>query len=212
MAFDTVAVVDDNDVKRETLKDVLAVVDIDARLLAGPFDSVDHLVQCVQHEAKAAVCDHHLISNYAEFSGAMGVAALYEVKVPAVLVTAFGKAEMLEIRTYRRRVPVLLTPKQANPDALVRGFELCQNEFGGRFIPTREPWKTMVRIEDIDKTMVYAILPGWNSEEIVKFEAGLLPDSIRQQATAGLRLYATVNKGAEDQAELYFENFQLANA
>lgn len=202
------AIVDDNEDMRETLRDELEYAEIEAKPLAGPFSTLDDLVSTVVGRANAAVCDHHLTRNYASCDGAEAVASLYESKLPAVLVTAYSKADVHEIRRFRRGIPILLTPDEANPDSLVKGFEVCRREFDGEFVPSRRPWQTMVQIEDVDGDTVYAILPGWNSNEVVKFSKTMINSELHEHVVAGERFFAQVNKGAEDQAELFFEDFE----
>jgi CheY-like chemotaxis protein len=208
----SVAIVDDNEMKRDTFRDELELADWIAMPLAGPFACMQALLDKVIGQSNAAICDHHLHHNYAAFDGAETVATLYQKKFPAVLVTQYERALMDDIRPHRRGIPVLLTPAEANPDSLVRGWEICKHEFEGKFGPSRMPWRAMLRIDDVDDAMVYALLPGWNSDEIIKFPISIMPLSIRQQIKPGTRLFAQVNKGAEDQSELFFENFELGGA
>ena len=89
---------------------------------------------------------------------------------------------------------------------------MCLNEFGNRFVASRRPWKTLLRIEDVDTSgafrFAYVILPGWNSSEVVRLPLTLVPAKLRSHVRPGERLFASVNKGAEDQSELYFEDFE----
>lgn len=72
-----VAVLDDNPDARDTLSDELRHAGVIPHPLYGPFRAIGELVQAVQRSCNAAVCDHHLIANYAGFGGAEAVASLY---------------------------------------------------------------------------------------------------------------------------------------
>lgn len=208
MSAIAVAIIDDSDVKRETMKDELEFANVNATPLTGPFASIDDMVMQVRSNANVAVCDHHLVSNYAAFSGAAGVASLYQNRVPAVLVTQYGKADVIQIRRYRRGIPILITPREADPQILIRAWEVCRKEFKGEYLPSRRPWRTLIRIEAIDNRMVDAVLPGWNSEEVIRFSIDLIAHDLHPLVQPGARFFAQVNKGAEDQADLYFEDFE----
>ena len=202
-----VAIIDDDEVKRETMRDEFELADWAVIAYSGPFQRLAELTERVLRESNRAVCDHHFFNNYAAFNGAAAVAELYRHRFPAVLVTQYEVAEMVEIRKYRRCIPVLLTPKEADPDTLAQSWELCRREFDGNFIPTRKPWETLVRITDISDDTVYVLLPGWNSDEVIRVPRRILPAKLAPHLQPGEHLFATVNKGAEDQSELFFEKF-----
>ena len=149
-----VAIVDDNEDARNTLADELALAHFSPRPLSGPFRSVEEVVEAAAQSA-AAICDHHLArANYCPDTGAQAVAGLYERRVPAVLLTAWSRADFDPIRRFRRRIPVLLSPDDANPDGFLKGWDICKNEFQGRYTPNRKPWQAMVRIEEFDQRPV----------------------------------------------------------
>lgn len=203
-----VAIVDDQVDSRETMRDELEYARLDAIPLTGPYRTLPELVRAVQQAANAAVCDHHLIANYAQCQGAEAVASLYGLRLPAVLVTAYSMAEMFEIRVFRRGIPVLLTPEAANPDSLMRGWEVCCGEFEGKFQPSRRPWQTLLYIEDVVDEIVYVTMPSWNSTEVVRLPKQIINQECHPYLIPGERLFAKVNKGAEHQSELFFEDFE----
>lgn len=203
-----VAIVDDNDESRETLRDELEEYNFVPEPLLGPFQTVGSLVDAVRAKADVAICDHHLIANYAGFDGAEAVASLYERQLPAVLVTAWSKAELQEIQPFRRHIPVLLTPQEAEIERIARGWDVCRQEFMGQFLPSRRPWQTLVQIEDIDGEDVFVTLPGWRSDEVIRLPKGAIKKDLQRYVKPGERFFAMVNKGAEQQADLFFEDFQ----
>lgn len=207
-----VAIIDDDEIKRDTFCDEVELVNWKAMPLSGPFSTIPSLIEMVVGRANVAVCDHHLVRNYAPFNGAQTVAALYNRKFPAVLVTKYEKAQMDDIRAFRRGIPVLLTPTEADPDTLARAWETCRDEFEGRYNSARKPWRTMIFVDDVSENDVWALLPGWNSEEIIRFPRSVIPSHMSHKVERGTRLFAQVNKGAEDQSELYFQDFEFVGA
>lgn len=208
-----VAIIDDNDDTRETMSDYLKGADFVPHLLTGPFRTIDDLVSAVMRVSNAVVCDHRLTTrNFAPCSGAEVVDLCYRKSFPPVLITTWSKADIDQIRRYRRRIPVLLTPEEANPDTITRGFEACMAEFRDVFQSTRRPWRTLVRVEDVDfdqkPPVVYAVVPGWNSEEVIRFPLDMIPDDLYPFVKSGERFYAKVNIGAESQEDLYFDEFE----
>ncbi len=212
-SISSVAVLDDNEDSRETMSDELRHASFTPAPIGRHDADKESLIDTITGAANAAVCDHHLL-GYAPCSGAEAVSGLYEVEFPAVLVTAYFKADIDQIRPFRRGIPTLLTPDEASedPDSIVRGFELCIREFREDFSPTRRPWRTMLRVDDVEEfhgvPMVYIVLPGWNSSEVIRFPRSMIPEELHSFVQPGERFFATVNKGAEDQLELYFENFE----
>ena len=179
----------------------------------GPLPNIDQFVQEAVASADAVICDHHLKQGtYACFNGAQAVALFYRKQFPALLCTAWSKADIDEIRRYRREIPSLI-PANPDPDLIIRGFEVCIDEYKGKFLPGREPVKTIVRIEDIGHEQkagfVYAVVPGWNSREVVRFSLDIVSKSLREHVKPDVRFYAKVNIGAEDQADLYFYDFEF---
>lgn len=205
-----VAIVDDVEDSRDTFSDNLANENYRPKPMKGPFANIQALLNKVQHEASAAVCDHHLISNYVQATGAATVAALYDRQFPAVLVTKYNRADIDLFRQYRRRMPVLLSSAEADEiDHIRNGWSVCLNEFRGLFSETRRPWRTMLRVDDVDSGFVFVTIPSWNSREVIRLPSTLFPHAVFEQITLGHRLFADVNKGAERQEDLFFENLRF---
>lgn len=202
-----IAIVDDNEDSRETLSDDLEIGNFTPHELTGGYADFQSLISEISKVGEAAICDHHLIPNYSPRSGAEISATLYSQQFPAILYTAWSTASMDEIRPHRRQLPVLVTPEEACPDVFARGWEQCRNEFSGTFSAVRRPWRSSVLVEDVDGKLVYVTIPGWNSKEVVRFPIRMLPPG--QCVHAGDRFFAVINKGAEDQSELYFDEFEF---
>lgn len=209
-----VGVVDDNPDNRDTLSDELKYAQLDPTLFPGPFFTTNELVAAVMTGNDAVICDHHLTRNYAPFYGAEAVSDWYLQRFPPILVTKWSKADIdFQIRRYRRNIPVLLTPEETeNPDLIAKGFELCVNEFHGRYSASRKPRQTLLQIQEVDHTakipIAYVIVLNWDSDEVIQIPTDIIPSDLHQYLRPTEYLYAHVNAGAETQEELYFERFE----
>lgn len=208
-----VGVIDDSQDTRDTISDDLRDVNLVPRPFDGPFYTLDALLETVTTNAEALICDHHLSPrNYAPVTGAEVVAQCYGRQFPSLLVTRYGKADIDHIRRFRRNIPVLLTSDEATPDLIPPSFEICVGEFNNNFLPTRKPWKTLLRIDSLDESSqpigVNTLVPAWNSSEFIKLLIDMFPDDMRVNVAPGERFYAQVNIGADKQEDLYFDGFE----
>jgi len=209
-----VDIVDDKPDVRKVIAICVKEAELEAVLENDPLPPLEQFVKAAMNKADAGICDHKLnLASYAKFDGAEAVAQFYQYKWPALLCTTWGKAVIDAMRVYRRRIPVLIKPDDLDPDTIATGFECCIREFNNDFSPSRRPWRTLVRIEEVDKDMVppmfFAVLPGWHSSDKIKLSLSLIPPQLQTRIKPGARFHAQVNKGAENQDELYFENFQF---
>ncbi|MEP0884661.1 hypothetical protein NDI49_24230 [Trichocoleus sp. ST-U3] len=186
-------------------------------LVDGCFTDVNKLASIIVENTQGAVCDHRLSnSGLANFYGSELVAALYERKLPSLLITQYTEMDTsLSIRRWRRKIPVLLSRDEADASSIVRGIEDCRLELFGDIPTTRRPHRTIVRITNIDEEsnerVVDAFVPGWNPHKAVRFPASLIPEEIQDDVLKpGVRLFAHVNIGADKSDDLYFDKFELA--
>lgn len=211
MDIDRVGIVDDTEDERETLVDVFEYAKMKATSWDGPFKDVGSLVANVTSTDKAVVCDHHLTAGYANFRGAEAVAGFYQQGFPAILRTAWTQVELIGIRKFRRFIPVLFRDGEIELDEFLQAWDICTAEFNGDFTTIRKPWRVRARIEDVfdnaNNTWVRFVLPGWNSQEVIEISLDMAPANMRDDIKKGRNFYADVNKGAEDQVDLYFENY-----
>lgn len=186
-------------------------------LVDGCFTDVNKLASIIVENTQGAVCDHRL-SNFglANFYGSELVAALYERKLPSLLITQYTEMDTsLSIRKWRRKIPVLLSRDEADASSIAKGIEDCRLELCGDIPNSRKPHRTIVRITNIDEEsnerVLDAFVPGWNPHKAVRFPASLIPEEIRDDALKpGVRLFAHVNIGADKSDDLYFDKFELA--
>ncbi len=177
-----------------------------------PMNSADEFVHSLDQQSDAVLCDYHLGKrNYATFNGDAIVAGCYGLHIPAVLCTRFPE-DVDCLRRLRRSIPSLIRPEDLEPETIRRGFHSCIGEFNEHFEPHRKPFRTLVRIEEVDLDgpigLVYIVLPGRKPKEVLKLTLDNLPEDIRPLVEPGRRLHAHVNIGASQHDELYFEAWE----
>lgn len=214
----TISIVDDNMSAREMYELPLEELDVIPYLADGPIPSLSIFVQETVKKSQAAICDHHLrVGSYANFDGAELVANCYQQHFPAILCTRFEDANVVEMRRFRKHIPVLIKPNQLHPDVITRGIEKCLEEFKDKFQPSRKTWRSLVRVEDIDinpqldNCYIYLVIPSWCNDTVIKLMLTDLPGEVQKIVAdgSGIRLHAQVNLGADSQSELYFDNWEL---
>lgn len=209
-----VNIVDDKSDARKAVAMCVDEAELEAVPEDGPLPPLHEFIKSAMDKADAGICDHRLnLANYAEFDGAEAVAQFYDRKWPALLCTTWGKAVIDAMRAYRRRIPVLIKPDDLNPDSIAAGFEYCIREFNNDFSPYRKPWRTLVRVEEVEKQMfpplLFVVLPGWHTSDKIRLPLDLIPSELHDKIKPGIRFHAQVNKGTENQDDLYFDNFEF---
>lgn len=212
------SVVDDNKANRLTMTSELEYLGMTVRALEGPFMNEAAALTAITDHSRAVICDHHLSQqDYASFSGAQLVARCYEAKFPAILVTRFSSDVIEEIRPFRHLIPALLTPKDLTDslDTLHRVLSSCMKEvFLGKFDPTRKPWQTLLRVEDVDieTKSVFLTLPAWDAPEgdnAIKIPLSMFPNELHEFVVPNARFFAKVNIGAEKHEDIYIKDFEF---
>jgi hypothetical protein len=150
------------------------------------------------------------VRNYAGFNGAETVALMYQNQFPAVLCTRYEQSSIDEMRRFRRFIPVLMKPNELTPGSLVKGFEICINEFTDNYSTHRKPWRTLVRVDDLDEEngYFYVIVPAWDPNQIIRIRKTDLPKKVLEKLGRKSRFHALVNVGAELHQEIYFDNWE----
>lgn len=77
--------------------------------------------------------------------------------------------------------------------------------------PSREPSRTLIRIEDIniDAGYFHVILPGWNTKEKIKLLFDDVSIEIQTRIKLGqLQFHARVNIGCECKSKLFFIDWE----
>lgn len=206
-------IIEDDENVRDSLAETVKDVNISPDKIEGPLGTLDEFLCSQANNTDAFIFDHQLKqSGYALFNGAQAVAKLYK-RLPSMLCTAWTNADIDSIRLYRRYIPSLIHSDDINPDVIAKSLEVCINEFKENYLPSREPIKTRIRIETVDKDqgsgIVYAVIPSWNPKEVIRFPLSMVPQNIRGSVNAGVRLWAQVNLGAENHTELFLDAFEF---
>jgi hypothetical protein len=128
------------------------------------------------------------------------------------LVTTYSKADIDNIRLFRRNIPVLIPGGYASSETIKEGIKKCFDEFSNKYSKDRKAWRTLVRFEGIDKKegIAFAIIPAWDTDLVVRIPLKLIPGKLLIDKLI-FRLIAHVNIGAKNHEDLYFENFDIAD-
>jgi len=209
--IEQVGIYDDQPNARELLAGKVEDADLIPIVQNERIASLEVCIQTAQTRGGAAIFDNHLSQrNYADFRGILAVSQLYLLFFPALLVSSY-EADILEIREYRQHVPIILEPDKVTPDSIIKGFEICKNEFAGKFTSERKPWRSLVRVDEIseDKKSVYVVIPSWNASEKILLPISIFP--VQDERIEGMRFFAKVNIGAENYTDLYCYDIELAD-
>jgi hypothetical protein len=217
----SVAIVNDDEIYQDSWGLQLAEAGYEPyivhRPVNRPFHSIEELADEVEQHAAFAVFDHRLSpKNFAQFTGAATIAALYDRhRIAPLLVTTWEKQDAeTTIRLHRKKVPVLLFAQDfVDPLIIHECLTACALEVRERQVPLeRRAWRTAVQIADRDDRIqvVDALIPGWNPETKVRFPLELIETKLRDFAVRDQVFFALVNTGAERDEDLFFSDFELA--
>lgn len=207
--IERVAIIDDKAEVRQSFAYPVEDLNLIPMPESGPMSDLAASVERLTSQVEAALCDFQLrVSQYAAFDGAELVAELYNSKMPAVLCTRFEKSNIDEIRRFRRAIPCLLTPNELDDESLKNGFEICLKEFRNEFGAERRPWRTLIRVQNIDRHYAYVIVPAWSSTEGLRLFRTDIPEPIALRLAPGFRCHAYVNLGATRQEDLFFTKWE----
>ena len=212
LPFSTVLVVDDNAQAREGYGYSLEEMGLSPvyQSKSIPAD-INMFVSRLRSRADAVFSDFRLTTqaNYASQNGDALVAACNRKRIPAVLCTTYTDVDAHLNRMLLRYIPALLRIAP-DPALLEAAFSYCCREIRGEFRPARRPWRTLVRINDVDKGAgeCHVIIPARNTSEKIPVNLDNLPATIRSLIRPGARLHAEVNIGADAPNEVYFDKWE----
>ncbi len=210
--FASVSIVDDDNEARDSYEYPIEELGLTVVPQAKPLKNLQQFVEALPTRADAVLCDYHLRKkgNYANFNGDELVAACYRKRFPALLCTSYTDVDVFLMRSRRRFIPALLKPRELDPENIAKGFEQCVREFGGVFQPSRRPWRTQVRVEEVvdEREYFYVVISGWSSREKIRVSYDDVPPKIQPLIKPERRLHAHVNVGAEKHEELYFDSWE----
>ena len=180
---------------------------------AGPINDLGRFVAELESKADAVLCDYRLKTQgaYSRFNGDAIVAECYRRGIPGVMCTMYTDVFVEMSRMDRRYIPSVIKTNSPDPGDVIRSLLFCREEIRGVFHPARKPWRALVRIEDVveDADYCYAVVPTWNPHQAIRLALGDIPASIRPNVTAGFRLFAQINTGADSSDDVYFSEWEL---
>lgn len=207
-----IAIIDDKDDARDAMADSVEDAEFEPILDIKELKSIDKNIKEIRNKADAAIFDYYLrTGNFANFNGAEVVSRLYTLQFPALLVTIFSRVETDEIRLFRRNIPVLIPGLKVESDIIIEGIKKCMYEFINVYSEDRKAYRTLIRIEKIDKNkkIAFAVIPAWNPNLVVSIPLQLIPANLIRGKPI-IRLFADINIAAEKYEDLFFENFTIA--
>jgi hypothetical protein len=207
-----IKVVDDNPGVRDDYSIAISLAERTPVPETGPLGTLDEYI-ARETGADAAITDYQLRpSNYAYFDGIELAARWYGLRMPTILCTTFHESNVVQFRKYRRWVPVVMPPKDLNPDTLIEAIELVANELQGHWVAPRRPWRAQIHFVEVDAGSNTAIakVPAW-SEEAVAFRLTDLPGMLQQSLhrTPEMRFHAKANLGTENGRDLYVTDWEV---
>ncbi len=208
--IERIAVIDDSAEARKSMAESIEDANLQPIIQQDPLNSIEEIINILKSEADAAVFDHRLKpGNYAAFQGSEAVYALYEIHFPALLITAYSQEDIDNIRPHRRKIPVMIKSGMLEPRIIIEGIQQCLDEFDNIYIKERKPRRVLLRIDDIDSSFVFIIMPSWDSNTGLKLPLSIFPEHLGE-IKLGMRLFAEVNIGASKNEDLYFDRFEIA--
>ena len=178
---------------------------------AGPRGSIEEFVAQMRERSQALLCDYRLKHrDYSDFDGDQIVAQCYRVRFPAILSTSYTDWDITLMRRSRRYIPVLIRPRDLNPETIFRGFRTCIDEFHDTFELSREPSRTLVRVAEVERERgyLYVIIPGWSPRDKIRVSFADISSVPPSHLTPGTRLHATVNVGADSASQIYIDDWE----
>lgn len=184
---------------------------------APKFSEIDNYL--MKENISMMICDHRLFehAHYANYTGAMAIAACYKSGRGGVLVTSWEKEDAeTTIREYRRWIPSLVHSTDLGPETLVAALNEADKEARQK-IPAknRKPYRTLLTVQRIIETgqgkIVKVVMSQWNINEEVGFPINLITPGLHAKIEPGDMLIAKVNIEAKRAEELYFDEFEIAD-
>ena len=205
-----VLIVDDEPRARDGYAYPVEELELEPIKIPGPVDTPKSFIDFVE-PSDAVVCDYHLKKHsYARCDGDELMAKCYRAGIPGMLCTSFTDVNFTIRRDCLRYIPALLKTNSPEPDEFIKAWEKCLSEMGGLFHPTRKPWRTLVRVSEVDnfRGYFYAVVPAWDSRKKVRIANDDIPKNILELSEPGKRFHAKVNIGAESHEDLFFVSWE----
>ena len=209
--IDRLWIIDDDEGARSSYVEEFYDSDFEALPKDDRVEDVSSFLRQSLKASDAVISDHQLKKkkNYFPINGAEVISMCYDMKIPSVLVTKYDQAQMAEIRKFRKNIPVILNPSFFAEDTVYHSLEVCINEFKGKIRADRKLWRTLVRIDSIEDSHIYIIIPGWDTSEAIAIGNEELPKHIKPIIEVDKRMHIQINIGCESVNDLYFGEWEL---
>lgn len=183
--------------------------------LQDTFKTMDALVKEIASQAQAAICTHRLGTLGGKpLYGAELVATLYDLKIPALLVTQYSDIDKhTSIRKWKDKVPVVLHPREFSSEDVQQYLEECAMEIQGHPPEHRVPYRVLLYVHNVEgtgeDTVVDVQVGRWDHYQLVRLPLSLIPERFHANTKRGTWFFAHVNIKAKYQEDLYFREFEL---
>lgn len=207
----SVLVLDDSKEARESMSFALTEAGTEPLMEEGPIESARAFTMSLRERTDAVLSDYRLTPfNYSPVQGDVLVAHCIKMRMPALLCTAYVDIDIQINRRLMRFIPVILRTTSPEPDEIRDAFSKCILEISGKISPPRKPWRTLVRIDEVDEDRAYCqvIVPAREADQKIRLSLDSIPTSIRRFFKDGARFHARVNIGAETPQDLFFDKWE----
>lgn len=211
-AVERVLIVDDQADARGAYGELVEDLDLVPVEIPGPVDE-DSLLSLAT-ERDVILCDYHLKrQEYAGCDGDVLLARCVERGMPGVLCTGYSDFGLAIRRDCLRWIPSRVRSREVEPQAFLDGWAECFREIGGSLHPSRRPWRTLVRVEEVnlERGYISAIVPGWSAQDGVQIQLESVPTGVRSRLRPDARFFCQVNVGAESGEELFVDGWECGD-
>ena len=201
----TIWVIDDDPNARDSYGFTLEDMGLEARPVTDLQDGTLAALRQSVGSTGAVLCDYHLKKrDYSRHNGDYVVARCFQKGIPGVLCTSIHGAPIN--RQDLRYIPGWLKTSPMNETNLRGALEHCIEELTIGYRPSRRPWRTLVRVDNMDEERrgLTVVVPAWSTRTKIQLHFDDIPENIHELAEPDRRFHAHVNIGAEDSRDLYF--------
>ena len=209
--LERVLIVDDEREAREAYCEVVEDIGLTPVPVTGPVD--EGTIGGLATETDVVLCDYHLKrQDYATFDGDVLLARCVEQGIAGLLCTGYSDFDTTIRRDCLRWIPARLRSREAEPREFIEGWEQCLREMAGLVHPNRRPWRTLVRVVEVETERRYisAVVPAWSVRQVVKVHLDSIPREFLWRLSFEERFFCKVNIGAEREEDLFFEGWEVA--
>ena len=209
-------VIDDDPLVRDAYLETVRDMGLEGVDVCAPIKDIDSLFGSIDPYTDGIIFDYQLNSTkYSPFNGDIYGEAAYKRQIPFIISSHFTP---LSLDGQKRFIPKTISSESLEPSSLIEAFMLCIGEYKGTFVTRRQPIRTLVRIEGLEKNGdsfdLNVVVPNWDPHSGVKIRVKVdrfpqainIQEELKEKGEA--RVTAEVNTGAEDVTELYFSNWK----